>query len=159
MRTGLSKVRRIEAAFLAPATFALIAALPFGIILIGFTLTIGLVMGAANGSNALFRTLHDLRDLFALFLVMLAGAAGMISLWITIWFGKDWVSVSSRRRNAIAIALLAALVATAYWFTRLGIPPHDAGSRKALLVWTGLLSVPAILAVRYLLVLTLPSQE
>jgi hypothetical protein len=56
-------------------------------------------------------------------------------------------------------ALVAGLAAAAYWFSKLDIPPHNAGQRKALLFWVGLLLAPAILALRYLWVLVVPNRN
>jgi hypothetical protein len=153
MQLKLSKARWIEAALLAPTTFVLGSALPFGIILTTVTLGASLAVGLAQGRTGFIAALNSSREVGGLWLMMLAGAAGLATLWLVVLLGREWLYARPDWKNAAVVALAAGLASAAYWFTRLEIPPRDAGARKALLVWTGLLLFPCLLAVRYLCVL------
>jgi hypothetical protein len=159
MQVRLSKDRWIEAVLLLPATATLGPALPFGIVLTALALGAGLAVGLVRGASAFAKQLLSSGELAALLLMMLAGAAGLGSLWLNILFGRDWAFARSRRRYGLAGALVAGLVAAAYWFLRLevflrpDVRPHEWRELKAFWVWIALLGAPCAIAVRYLCVL------
>jgi hypothetical protein len=142
----LSRGRRIEALFLSPATFFLGSALPFGIIFTALALAGGLLTGLRGGQQSFLAALRSAREVFALLAMMLAAAAGLSSLGVTILLGRGWIFARPRRRKTVVVALAAGLAAVAYGCFGLDIPPHDSGARKALLVWIVLLSAPSILS-------------
>ena len=85
---------------------------------------------------------------------MVAAAIGLGSLWLTLLMGRDWVLAQPRRRAAIILALVAGVAAAGYWFARLQL--HDALTSRVIMVWAGLLSLPVVIAVRYLWLLLRP---
>jgi hypothetical protein len=108
-----------------------------------------------GGRAKFLATLRDSRELIALQLMMITAAVGLLALWLTILWGRDWVYARPVRRNKVVVALVAGLTAGAYWISKMDLPPHDAGERRALLFWIALLLAPAILALRYLWVLVI----
>jgi hypothetical protein len=152
MGLKLPKARWIEAAILAPASVAMSSALPFGIVTCLIVLAAGLLIPGA----AFKARLHDAVPVMALLLMMLAAAAGLGSLWLTILFGPDWVRERATRRITILLALTLGIAAVVYWFAQLDIPPHDAGSGKALLVWAALVLGPLVVAAKHVYILSIP---
>ena len=151
MDVKLSGARWIEAAILAPVTMAMSSGLPFGIVVS----LIGLAAGLPAPAASLKARLHDAAPVMAYLLMMLAAAAGLGSLWLTILFGPAWARQRAGRRCIVSIALILGMAAVAYWFWQLDIPPHDAGSRKALLFWGFLLLGPWLIAAKYLYILSI----
>lgn len=153
MQLQLSKGRWIEAVLLLPTTAMLGPALPFAIVLTTITLVAGLVVGLLGGSSALVKDLHSSQELAVLLLMMLAGTAGLSSLWLNILFGREWALSSGRRRYALVVALVLGLAGAAYWLIRLDWPPHDSREWKAFWEWIGLLLPACAIALRYLYIL------
>jgi hypothetical protein len=91
--------------------------------------------------------------------MMLAAAGALVSLWLTILLGREWVFAQPRRRRTVVVALMAGLAAVAYWLFKIDAQSHDPGTLKALVVWLVLLLPPSILALRYLCILLLPSSD
>ena len=152
----LSKTQWIEAALLAPTTVALGSALLFGIVVTSVTLVGGLGVSLFGGLHRFLATLRSSGELIGLCLMMLAAAAGLGALWLTILLGRQWTVARPRRRSGIVVALLVGLGAVVYWFSLLFIPPYDAAWRTTLLLWTGLLVLPVAVALRRLWVLLRP---
>jgi hypothetical protein len=150
MQLKLSRGRWIEAALLLPTTAALGPALPFGIVVSVITLALGFAVALVGGTNAFAKELRSSAEVAALLAMMVSAAAALISLWLNILLGREWAFARPRRRYGLVGGLLAGMAAAGYWFTRLDVPPHNAGEQKALLVWIGLLLPPAILSLRYL---------
>lgn len=113
----------------------------------------GLAAGLVRGASAFAKQLRSSGELAAILLMMLAGAAGLGSLWLNILFGRDWAFARARRRYGLVGALVAGLAAAAYWFLRLDVPPHEWRELKAFWVWIALLGAPCAIAVRYLCIL------
>lgn len=155
----LSKDRWIEAVLLLPSTVTLGPALLFGIVLTAVALGAGVAVDLVRGASAFAKQLSSSGDLAAILLMMLAGAAGLGSLWLNIIFGRDWAFARARRRYGSVGALVAGFAAAAYWFLRLdlflrlGVPPHEWRELKAFWVWIALLVAPCAIAVRYLCIL------
>ena len=150
MQFRLSKDRWIEALLLLPATITLGPALPFGIVFTALALAAGLAVGLVEGASALAKQLRSSGEVAAILLMMLAGAAGLGSLWLNSLFGRDWAFARARRRYALVGTLVAGLAAAAYWFSRLDVLPHEWRELKAFWVWVALLVAPCAIAVRYL---------
>jgi hypothetical protein len=147
----LTKTQWVEAFLLAPASFLLCSALPFGIAITTIALVSGLATAFIGGWKHFPHALSSSRQVAVLWLMMVAAALGLGSLWLTLLMGPEWVLAQPRRRSAIVFALLAGLAAAAYWFARLRL--HDALTSRVIMVWTGLLFLPLVVAVRYLWVL------
>jgi hypothetical protein len=153
MQWRLSKGRRIEALLMLPATATLGPALPFGIVFTALALAAGLAVGLIEGASTFTKQLRSSGELTAILLMMLAGAAGLGSLWLNILFGRDWAFARARRRYALVGAIVAGLAAAAYWFLRLDMLPRQWRELKAFWVWIALLGPPCAIAVRYLCIL------
>jgi hypothetical protein len=156
MQLKLSKGQWIEAAMLAPTTFAFASALPFGIVFITLTLAGGLAIGLAGGSRSFLAALYSARELIVIWMMMVAAAAGLGALWLTVLMGREWVLAQARRRRLVVLALMAGLTAGVYWFVRLAMPEDNGTIIRTVILWEILILLPSPLAVRYLCVLFRP---
>jgi uncharacterized membrane protein len=159
MKRRLTTAQYIEVALLAPATFALLPALPLGIVFAGFAFLSAVALGLFGGNGGFLKAIRSSADVAALFLMMLAAGVSLISLWVSVLRGPEWVLEKVRRKRLIVVSLLAGWIAVGYWFSRLGVLPHDAGERKALLFWILLLIGPVLVALRQLWLLLGPPHE
>jgi len=150
----LTKTQWAEALLLAPASFLLCSALPFGIAITTIALVSGLATALLGGWKHFPHALSSSRDVAVLWLMMVAAALGLGSLWLTLLMGRDWALTQPRRRRAIVLALLAGLTAAGYWFATLRL--HDALTSRVIMVWTGFLFLPVVVAVRYVWLLLRP---
>jgi hypothetical protein len=105
----LTKTQWVEALLLAPASFLLCSALPFGIAITTIALVSGLAASLMGGWKHFPHALSSSRDVAVLWLMMVAAALGLGSLWLTLLMGREWVLTQPRRRHAIVLALFAGL--------------------------------------------------
>ena len=141
MSLKLSKTRWVEAGILAPSAFVFVQALPFGVFYTGFVLAVGAFVRPEW---------QPTRPILLLFLMMVAAAGGLASLWLSVLFGPEWVHARHRRRRGILAGLAAGLAAALYWVSLQDYPPQTAGQRNALLVWAALLIAPVAISLKYL---------
>ena len=80
--------------------------------------------GSYRGCKCIYQTVRSSGELAAVLLMMLAGAAGLGSLWLTILFDLDRAFARARRRYSVGV-LVAGWAATVYWLSRLDKLPRE----------------------------------
>jgi len=141
MRLKLSSERWIEALLMIPVTATLGLALPFGIVFTVCILVLGVAAtGLLGGASALAKELNSAGEVAELLMMMIAATAGLCSLWLNIFLGREWARARAHRKYALTAALTMGLAAAGFWLSLQH--PHSSRQWSALWLWIGLLAAP-----------------